>query len=57
MNEADIEYSEIKLCAFLEEGFLLFNSYPLGGLPLGGEFSSVSHWWIPLSGEPFGSVS
>jgi hypothetical protein len=38
MNKADIEYSKIKLCAFLEEGFLLFNSYPLGGLPLGGEF-------------------
>jgi hypothetical protein len=25
----------------------------MGGLPLGGEFGSVSLWWIPLSGEPF----
>ena len=38
MNKAEIEYSENKLCAFLEVGLLLFNSYPLGGLPLGGEF-------------------
>ena len=38
MNKVDIEFSENKLCAFLEEGFLLLNSYSLGGLPLGGEF-------------------
>jgi hypothetical protein len=31
MNKVEIEFLENKLCAFLEEGFLLFNSYPLGG--------------------------
>jgi hypothetical protein len=38
MNKVEIEFSENKLCVFLEEGFPLFNSYPFSGLPFGGEF-------------------
>jgi hypothetical protein len=54
MNKAKIEFSENKLCAFLEEGFLLFLTLiPWVDFLWVTSLVSISHWWIPMSGEPF----
>ena len=54
MNKVEIEFLENKLCAFLEKKISsVLTLIPWVDFLWVASLVSVSHWWIPLSGEPF----